>query len=81
MNWIARPLVAAIVVAAVMYQANLTAEFGRLTYDSYRYLAGAESIINSGGYLDIAGNPQRVWRPGTSLLLASLMAVPGLQHG
>jgi hypothetical protein len=49
-----------------------------LSYDSYRYLRGAESILHQGAYLDLDGGPQQVWPPGLSLLYAGLSAVSGL---
>jgi hypothetical protein len=49
-----------------------------LSYDSYRYLRGAESILHHGAYLDLDGGPQQVWPPGVSLLYAGLAALTGL---
>jgi len=48
-----------------------------LSYDSFRYLAGTESIAGQGRYLDLDGTPQQVWPAGTSLLYAGLWRVTG----
>jgi hypothetical protein len=42
-----------------------------LTYDAFRYLAGTDSILASGSYLDISGASQSQWPPGTSILYAA----------
>lgn len=76
----ARIIASALVSAALLYIASLDGGLNRFTYDSYRYLAGAESILQSGSYLDTNGEPQRVWPPGTSLLLAGIMLVTGLDY-
>ncbi|HYH09202.1 MAG TPA: hypothetical protein VEK11_19305 [Thermoanaerobaculia bacterium] len=47
------------------------------TPDSHEYLAGAESILREGRYLDAKGGPQQVWTPATSLLYAGLSRVTG----
>jgi len=80
LNCYSRLFAAALVVAALLYVNNLDGGFNRFTYDSFRYLAGAESIIASGSYLDISGEPQRVWPPGTSLTLAGIMLVTEFDH-
>jgi hypothetical protein len=49
----------------------------RLSYDAMRYLAGAESLLAEGRYLDIDGSPQQVWLPGTSLVYAGLSRLSG----
>lgn len=48
-----------------------------LSYDGFRYLAGACSLLEHGRYLDLAAEPQRTWPPGTSLLYAALARVTG----
>jgi len=48
-----------------------------LSYDSFRYLAGTESIAGQGRYLDLDGTPQQVWPAGTSLLYAGLWRITG----
>ena len=47
------------------------------SYDSFRYLAGAYSILASGTYLDISGAPQSHWPPGTSILYAAGASLSG----
>ena len=49
------------------------------SYDSFRYLAGAESILRDGTYLDIDGRPQRIWPPGVSLTYAGAAAATGIE--
>lgn len=51
--------------------------FDSLSYDGFRYLAGANSLLEHGRYLDIAAQPQRTWPPGTSLLYAALARATG----
>ena len=51
---------------------------GAFSYDSFRYLAGAESILRDGTYRDLGGEPQRIWPPGTSLLYAGVSRVTGI---
>src|SRR5262245_55484229 len=48
-----------------------------MSYDSFRYLAGADSILASGTYLDISGAPQSTWPPGTSILYAAAAKLSG----
>jgi hypothetical protein len=48
-----------------------------LSYDSFRYLGGAESIASHSLYLDLDGTPQHTWPPGTSLLYAGASRVTG----
>jgi hypothetical protein len=48
-----------------------------MSYDSFRYLAGTESILASGTYLDISGAPQLTRPPGTSILYAALARLRG----
>ena len=48
-----------------------------MSFDSFRYLAGADSILASGTYLDISGTPQSTWPPGTSLLYAAVARLSG----
>jgi hypothetical protein len=45
-----------------------------LSFDSFRYLAGAYSLRDHGAYRDIDGTPQRVWPPATSALYGALSA-------
>ena len=47
------------------------------SYDSFRYLAGAYSMLASGTYLDISGAPQSHWPPGTSILYAAGASLSG----
>ena len=47
------------------------------SYDAFRYLAGADSILASGTYLDISGAPQSHWPPGTSILYAAGASLSG----
>jgi hypothetical protein len=48
-----------------------------MSYDAFRYLAGADSILASGTYLDISGAPQSHWPPGTSILYAAAASLSG----
>jgi hypothetical protein len=48
-----------------------------LSFDGFRYLAGAYSFGAKGTYLDIDGSPQRVWPPGTSMLYAVVSSMSG----
>ena len=48
-----------------------------MSYDAFRFLAGADSILTSGSYLDISGAPQSNWPPGTSLLYAAAASLSG----
>jgi hypothetical protein len=48
-----------------------------MSYDGFRYLAGADSILASGSYLDISGAPQSHWPPGTSILYAAAASLSG----
>ena len=48
-----------------------------MSYDGFRYLAGAHSILASGTYLDISGAPQSHWPPGTSILYAAAASLSG----
>lgn len=74
---------AAAVVAALLSLAywahNSRGGLGALSYDSFRYLAGAESLAARGAYLDLDGTPQHVWPPGTSLVYAAAARVTGRQ--
>jgi hypothetical protein len=47
------------------------------TFDAFRYLAGADSILASGTYLDISGAPQSHWPPGTSIVYAAAASLSG----
>jgi hypothetical protein len=47
------------------------------TFDAFRYLAGADSILASGTYLDISGAPQTHWPPGTSIIYAAAASFSG----
>lgn len=51
--------------------------FDSLSYDGFRYLAGACSLLEHGKYLDVDAQPQRTWPPGTSLLYAALAWITG----
>ena len=48
---------------------------GAAGYDSFHFLAGTDSIIASGSYLDISGAPQSQWPPGTSILYAAVASL------
>ena len=48
-----------------------------MSFDSFRYLAGVNSILSSGAYLDISGAPQSIWPPGTSILYAAGASLSG----
>ncbi|HEY2090738.1 MAG TPA: hypothetical protein VGJ81_02530 [Thermoanaerobaculia bacterium] len=48
-----------------------------LSFDGFRYLAGAYSIRDHHVYRDTDGSPQRVWPPGTSFLYAAASVVTG----
>lgn len=48
------------------------------SYDSFRYLAGAESLLRTGRYRGLAGEAQTTWTPGTSLLYAATSRLTGL---
>jgi hypothetical protein len=69
---------AAVVAVAVLFATLLPRGLESLSYDSFRYLAGAESILAHGTYRDIDGVPQQVWPPGTSLLYAAASRATGL---
>lgn len=58
-------------VAVLWVRALPSGGLPSLSYDSFRYLAGAHSILETGTYRDISGAPQRIWPPGTSLLYAA----------
>ena len=47
------------------------------SFDAFRYLAGADSILASGTYLDISGAPQSHWPPGTSIVYAAAASLSG----
>jgi hypothetical protein len=51
--------------------------FDSLSYDGFRYLAGACSLLDQGKYLDPAGQAQRTWPPGTSLVYAAAARISG----
>ena len=72
-------LVAAVMTAGIAHVLLLpNAPQARLSYDSFRYLAGTESIVQQGRYLDVDGTPQQVWPAGTSLLYATLWRLTGV---
>lgn len=48
-----------------------------LSFDGFRYLAGAYSLRDHGTYRDIDETTQRVWPPGTSLLYAIVSRISG----
>lgn len=74
-----RACMVAVASIALAYFVSRSATQGldALSYDSLRYLGGAESIRLRGAYLDLNGLPQQVWPPGTSLLYASLSTFTG----
>ncbi|MGH7197511.1 MAG: ArnT family glycosyltransferase [Candidatus Omnitrophota bacterium] len=49
--------------------------FQMLNYESFKYLSGAESIIQNGTYRHYGGKPTYVTPPGTSLLYAGFAAL------
>ncbi|HEX7679801.1 MAG TPA: hypothetical protein VF713_16855 [Thermoanaerobaculia bacterium] len=69
--------VLATLIGIVEWKRLPRAPFDSLSYDGFRYLAGACSLLDHGRYLDIAAEPQRTWPPGTSLLYAALARVTG----
>jgi hypothetical protein len=70
MKW-ARACAIAILAFSLAYALMLpSGGTSGMTYDSFRYLAGADSILASGTYLDPSGAPQSTWPPGTSILYA-----------
>ncbi|MFP5245886.1 MAG: hypothetical protein ACLGH0_04255, partial [Thermoanaerobaculia bacterium] len=79
MSRFATPLLCAVVVLLGCVHVLLLPrdEQARLSYDALRYLAGAESLLAEGKYLDVDGRPQQVWPVGTSLLYAALAKVSG----
>ena len=48
-----------------------------MSYDAFRYLAGADSILASGSYLAPSGAPQSLLPPGTSILYAVAGSLSG----
>lgn len=67
-----------IVVALAFVAVRPHGGMSSLSFDSFRYLAGAWSIRDAGAYRDLDGKPQQVWPPGTSLLYATLSRVSGV---
>lgn len=70
-------LITAAGLAYVLAPASSTRD--AMSYDSFRYLAGAESILENGTYRDLEGAPQRIWPPGVSLLYAGFGAITGAE--
>ena len=74
----ARVCAIAILAISVVYALMLpSGGMASMSYDSFRYLAGAHSILASGTYLDISGVPQLHWPPGTSILYAAAASLSG----
>jgi hypothetical protein len=74
----ARICAAAIFAISVAYVSMLpSGGISTISYDSFRYLAGTESILASGTYLDISGAPQLTRPPGTSILYAAGASLSG----
>ena len=67
-------ILAVSIVYALMLQSGGLSSLG---YDGFRYLAGTDSILASGSYLDISGAPQSHWPPGTSILYAAAASLSG----
>lgn len=59
--------------------ARLPTGLHSLSFDSYRYLAGAESLRDDGAYRDLDGTVQSVWPPGLPLLYAGLSLMTGTE--
>ncbi|MEA2163895.1 MAG: hypothetical protein QOK37_2022 [Thermoanaerobaculia bacterium] len=76
---LAFPIVAALValIGIIEWHRLPSAPLDSLNYDGFRYLAGSWSLLDHGRYIDIGGDPQRTWAPGTSLLYAVLARVTG----
>jgi hypothetical protein len=75
---LAAVLIAVVMTAGIAHVWLLPSDVqARLSYDSFRYLAGTESIVEQGRYLDLDGTPQQVWPAGMSLLYAGLWRVTG----
>ena len=71
---------AAIVITCVSLAYWAASSHGGLSafsYDSFRYLGGAESILSHGAYLDLDGSPQRTWPAGTSIVYAAAARISG----
>jgi hypothetical protein len=68
----------AILAMSVVYVLMLPSGMS-MSYDAFRYLAGADSILASGTYLDISGAPQSHWPPGTSIVYAAAASLSGGQ--
>jgi hypothetical protein len=73
----ARVCAIAILAISVVYALMLPSDGISMSYDGFRYLAGAHSILASGTYLDISGAPQSHWPPGTSILYAAAASLSG----
>jgi hypothetical protein len=68
----------AILAISVVYALMLpSGGMASMSYDAFRYLAGADSILASGTYLDISGAPQSHWPPGTSIVYAAAASLSG----
>ena len=74
----ARVCAIAILAISIVYALMLpSGGMSSMSYDAFRYLAGAHSILASGTYLDISGAPQSHWPPGTSILYAAAASLSG----
>ena len=74
----ARVCAIAILAISIVYALMLpSGGMSSMSYDAFRYLAGAHSILASGSYLDISGAPQSHWPPGTSILYAAAASLSG----
>lgn len=68
----------AVTIVSIVYWLHFSnGGLGSLSYDSFRYLAGAESFAAHGTYLDLDGTRQHVWPPGTSFLYAVVSRLSG----
>jgi hypothetical protein len=74
----ARACAVAILAISVVYALMLpSGGLSSMSYDAFRFLAGADSILASGTYLDVSGAPQAHWPPGTSILYAAGASLSG----
>lgn len=69
--------VAAVSIGFAEAMSLRTTTIDSLSFDGFRYLAAAESLLRSGNYLDISGKPLTTWPPGTSLLYAAASRISG----
>jgi hypothetical protein len=76
--WRARATAVVIGCLSLAYWARVShGGLPALSYDSFRYLGGAQSILTRGAYLDLDGTPQHAWPPGTSFVYAAASRLSG----